>query len=30
MQLWTVLFSINNCKYTLHASDAFWAHHQEY
>jgi len=30
MQIWAVLFSINNCKNTLHASDAFCAHHQEY
>ena len=29
MQLLAVLF-INNCKNTLHVSDAFWAHHQEY
>jgi len=30
MQLWAVLFFINNRKYALHVSDAFCAHHQEY
>jgi len=30
MQQWAVLFFINNCKNTLHVSDAFCAHHQEY
>jgi len=30
MQLWAVLFFINNCKFTLRVSDAFCAHHQEY
>jgi len=30
MQLWAVLFFINNCKYTLHVSDAFCVHHQGY
>jgi len=30
MQLWVVLFFINNCKYTLHISGAFCAYHQEY
>jgi len=30
MQLWTVLFTVKNCKYSLHVSDAFCAHHQEY
>jgi len=29
MQLWAVVFFINNCKYTLHVSDTFCAHHQE-
>jgi len=30
MQLWAVLFFINHCKFSLHVSDAFCAHHQEY
>jgi len=30
MQLWAVLFFINNSKYTLHVSEAFCAHHQDY
>jgi len=30
MQLWAVLFFINNYIFTLHVSDAFCAHHQEY
>jgi len=30
MQLWTALFFINHYKYTLHVSDAFCTHHQEY
>jgi len=30
MQLWVVLVFNNNCKYTLHVSDTFCAHHQEY
>jgi len=30
MQLWAVLFCINNCEFTLRVSDAFRAHHQEY
>jgi len=30
MQLWAVLIFINNCKFTLHVSDVFCAHHQEH
>jgi len=30
MQIWAVLSFINNCKFILHVSDAFCAHHQEY
>jgi len=30
MQLLAVLFFINNCKFTLHVSDTFRAHRQEY
>ena len=28
--LGSIVFFINNCKFTLHISDAFCAHHQEY
>jgi len=27
---WAVQFFINHCKYTLHVSGTFCAHHQEY
>jgi len=30
MQLWALMFFINNCKYTLRVSDAFCVLHQEY
>jgi len=30
MQLWAVLFFINNCKFTLQVSDVFCAHYQEH